>query len=563
MSMRIGHLAGLRVSWVLAVVLSLVGCKADPDDPAGQAEELADPVRRPGAIANLQRLYGTVLADNGSDRTAAPVKAFADQVADKLNRAYIDNPADSQARLSMLTLMNEMREPRTIPALLVALDWRPEVSEEHAMLAAKTFQYMDLDDGQKGEVIEALGAALGKIRQARPVDNRLRVELIRALGGLEDPRAAPHLVRVAMAQTEEQSFQFNRLAAAALGKLGDAELIEPMIKGLFLFSPSNPAMRMNDVAGEGLVRIGRPAVAPLLALLRGENEAAKEIAAAYIEAVKARDEQAAAQMSVAQITGGEATYVLGNLGLPEAFEPLLAEAQAGDPDRRVNGSIALVRLNLGGAESQQVKAVLLAAYENAGDGFRGVQRRAQLLAAMRQAYDASYLDFFFAQATSGDTHPEVRIQAMLAYALLATKDESARAKSWLAANEGDAYHTNFQSTAAKSFEVAESCDEDVACYLRMMDDSDAETVRKAAFMLGRLAVGNAEAIAKLTEKLGAASIEVRLSAVQALDRIAVAGAPAAVEKIEELRRVEEGRAIWTQFSREALPIEARLKVRAS
>ncbi|MEM1417465.1 MAG: hypothetical protein AAGH15_21390 [Myxococcota bacterium] len=548
---------------VLATLLALVGCKADPDDPAGQAEELSDPVRRPNAINNLSRLYGAVLADNGSDRDSGPVKAFADHVAAKLNQAYIDNPADSQARLGMLTIMNEMRDPRTIPAMIEALDWRPEVSEEHAMLAAKTFQYMELSEAQKGEVIEALGAALAKIRQARPVDNRLRVELIRALGAIGDRRATPHLVKVATAQTEEQAFQFNRMAAAAIGKLADPEAIAPMIQGLFLFSPSNPAMRMNDVASEALVRIGRPSMDPLLALLRGENAEANAIAEAYIEAVKTRNEEAAAQMSVPQLTGGEATYVLGNLGLEEAFEPLLGEAQAEDPNRKLNGAVALVRLNVAPVRAPQVKEAILGAFENAGDDFTGTQRRAQLIAAMRQTYDPSYLDFFFEQATDTDAHPVVRVQGMIAYGLLATKGEAARAESWLAANTDDPYHSNFQTEVGKAFEVADECDEDVACYLRMMDDSDAGKVRKAAFMLGRLAVANADAIAKLTEKLGSPDIEVRLSALQSLDRIAIAGAPQAVEKIEELRQVEEGRAIWTQFSREALPIEARLKARAS
>ena len=52
-----------------------------------------------------------------------------------------------------------------------------------------------------------------------------------------------------------------------------------------------------------------------------------------------------------------------------------------------------------------------------------------------------------------------------------------------------------------------------------------------------------------------------MAAVQALDRVATEGSEAAIEKIEQLREQEQGRAIWNQFAREALPIEARLRAR--
>src|SRR5262245_984830 len=61
---------------VLGVALGLSACHASPDDPAGQAGELADPVRREFALGNLTRLYGKVLTDNKSDRNAGPVKQF-------------------------------------------------------------------------------------------------------------------------------------------------------------------------------------------------------------------------------------------------------------------------------------------------------------------------------------------------------------------------------------------------------------------------------------------------------------------------------------------------------
>ena len=125
----------------------------------------------------------------------------------------------------------------------------------------------------------------------------------------------------------------------------------------------------------------------------------------------------------------------------------------------------------------------------------------------------------------------------------------------------DPYFQQFQEQTAKAIAEAIECDANVACYLGKLGDSDPEVARKAAFMLGRLGRGNAEVIAGLVERLGHPEILVRLSSVAALDRVANEGSQEAVDKIEELRETEEGRAVWTNFSREALPIQARLRAR--
>lgn len=556
----------LAWSMVLSVAMSatvLVACHAAEDDPSGQADELKDPVRRQNAIRNLQKIWSKALQDSDGDRSSAGVQAVLDATVEKIAAAYVENRMDNQNGLAMLDLLKEMRDPRAIPALKEALDWRAEVNEEHAIRAAQTIAVLEVPADKKDELAAALGVSLEKVRQARPIDNRMRVEMIRALGALETRAATPILTRVATAQVEEQNFLINRLAAQQLGQLADPAAVEPMIKALFLFAPNNPGMRMNDVAAETLVRIGRPSLEPLLALLRGENAEANAIAEAYIAAVRQRDEQAASQMSVQQVVGSEATFTLGALGFPEAYDALVAETAAEDTFRKVNGSIALVRLNLSDAQVDQVREKLRVVYGSTSNDFEGVAFKAQLIAAMRSLYDEGFLPFFLEQVSNADLHPQVRLEAVNAYALLASKTEMQALDQWMQRNTEDSYYENFRTTVAKPSEVANECDVDLACYLGKMSDSDKDVVRKAAFMIGRLGQGNADAIARLTEKLAHTEIEVRLAALNALDRIATSGAPAAVAKIEELRTIEEGRAIWNQFSREALPVVARLLARAS
>lgn len=547
----------------LMTCITVVACHADENDVAGQAGELSDSVRRQNAIANLHRMYSSALADSDGNRAAAAPAAVAADCIGPLVQTYIDNRADNQNGIAILALLQEMRDPASIPALLNALNWRVEVSEEHAISAAQTLQFMDVPADKKGEVITGLGESLDRVDGARGVDNRMRIQFIRALGALEDRAATPALTKVALTQSESQNFLINRLAAQKLGELGDPAAVDAMIQGLFIFSPTNPAMRMNDVAAEALVRIGRPSLAPLLAVLNGEHEMANATATAYIEAIRQRDENAASQMSVRMVTSGEATFALGALGFREALAPLNAETQSEDRHRKVNGCLALVRLNHAEGDLATVRDTLNRVYGELPDDIQGAQARAQLIAAMRHLYDPGMLDFFMGQASDTDLHPAVRVEAVTAYAMLANQAEAARMTAFIAAeptSEDGGFRENF-SENTPALASASACNEDLACWILKLDDSEKVVVRKAAYMIGRFGRGNADAITALIAKLNHNEIEIRLSAIQALDRVATEGSQAAIDKIAELRESEEGRAIWTQFSREALPTQARLVAR--
>lgn len=546
----------------------IVGCHADPDDPAGQAKELEDPVRRQNAIANLHRLYTSALAAHEGDRNHADVKKIADAACEALAKTYIDHPEDNQNGLNILELLKEMNDPRGLPALVKALNWRPEVNEEHAIRASQALQDVEIADDKKPEVIAALSEALEKVTGTRGVDNRMRIEFIRALGSLRDQRTLPTLTKIALAQTEEQNFLINRLAAQQIGELGRPESVAPMIKGLFLFAPNNPAMRMNDVAAEALVRIGRPAVQPLLQVLRGEHRDANQIAEQFIAAVRQRDEAAARTMNARTITSNEATFALGALGFADSLDAILAESREQDVGRKVGAALALVRLQTSGPQQAQVRDAVKAVYTSLpANTLDGARAKMQLIAAMRYTYDAELLSFFLAEAQKQDLFPDVRLEAVSSYALLANKAETAQLRAFIQrepASEDGGYRESFQQNEPL-LAAADQCDANVGCWVQKLGDRDTKVVRKAAYMLGRLGRGNDGAITALVAKLDHMDIEVRLAVVQALDHIVTgggAGTTAAITKIDEMRRSEEGRAIWTQFSREALPIQARLRARS-
>ncbi len=552
--------------WAVAVVIAALGlgCHAAEDDPEGQARELSDPVRRENAIFNLKGIYTETLASNGGDRNSAEVKAVADVIVDPLAQAYLDYPEDRINGLAMLELLYEMRDARSLPALLEALNWRTEVSEDHAVRAAQTIAAMEVPAAERPKVIETLARALERITDSRSEDNKMRVSMIRALGSLKDKGATKILTIIATKQDEKQNFLINRLAAQQLGELRDPAAIPALIRCLFLFAPNHPELRMNDVAAEALILVGRPSLKPLLGVLGGKNGTANAIAKQYIDAVKARRPDLANRMTVRQVTGGEASFALGALGFSEALEPLLREAGSSDTPRKLNAAIAVVRVDVPAGQKDRVRSTLKKVYGELPKGFAGVRMRGQLLAAIAHMYDAELMPFIYDQVVDKHVNPEVRLIAVQNYAFLANKAEAAKLSQAIAnekPSEAGGYREKFQERKPL-LDLANECDSSIDCWVSKAGSADANKARKGAYMLGRYATGNQKAIDALVGQLGSEDLGVRLSALMALDRIAVDGSLEAVAKIDELRTREEGQSVWTRFRGEALPIQARLRSRA-
>ena len=392
----------------------------------------------------------------------------------------------------------------------------------------------------------------------------MRIAMIRALGSLDDRGATEILTVIATKQDENQNFLINRLAAQQLGELRDPTAIPALIECLFLFAPNRPDLRMNDVAAEALILIGRPSLKPLLKMMEGNDPTANAIAKAYIDAVKARRPDLATKMTVRQVTGAEASFALGALGFPEALEPLLKETSSSDPARKLNAAIALVRLDVAPGERERVRSTLKQVYQGLPKGYQGVRMRGQLLAAMAHTYDPELMPFVLDQLNDKKANPELRLIAAQNYALLANKADAAKLAGAIASekpSEAGGYREKF-AEHRPMMELAEECDTAVACWIEKVTSADPTVARKSAYMLGRYGAGNEDAIAALVGQLGSEDIGVRLASLMALDQIAEDGAPEAVLKIDELRKREEGQSVWTMFRVEALPIQARLRSRA-
>jgi HEAT repeat protein len=551
--------AAARVIFVvslLAASLALSACHADDNDPKGQAEELHDPVRREHAINRLFAIFTQRLADAKSDRKHPSLKEFNDATHENLVKAYLEYPEDNQNGLKMLQLMAEMRDPRTMPALLKALEWQAEVSEDHAVTAATTMTVIDIPADQRGAAVEKICTALKRVQGARGVDNRLRKSFIEVLGKLKDKRATPTLLEIALRQDESRNFLFNKLAAQQLVMIADPAAVNDLVKALYMFDPNQPMMRMEEDAEAALVAIGRPALEPLLAVVRGENEEVGKLVDLSIESFRRKDQDLASRMDKKALTVRESVLTLGRLGFRDALDVLIKETQADHPDRRMTASLALVGINGAPEDTRKIVDAMSSVYEKSEK-----QSRPQLLVAFRHLYADEVMPILLEVAQTTETElPPVQMYAWVSYALLANKAESKHLRPILEKEELIKPQLMEYEPAIKA---AEECDKSVECWLGKLKDKDKIVIRKATTMLARYGRGNDAAIKGLVDLFGHSDLEVRNEALSAVDHVAVNGSDVAVKKIDNLEAVEAGRSIWNNFKREALPTRSRLMTRAA
>jgi HEAT repeat protein len=252
----------------------------------------------------------------------------------------------------------------------------------------------------------------------------------------------------------------------------------------------------------------------------------------------------------------EAEYALGTLGFAEALDTLLAATTDADKGVQLGAAVALASINRADGDTARIREAMIKVY-NAQEKIQ----RMQVLRAIQHLYDPGTLPFLLGVAKAPEEElPDIRVIAANAHALLANKAEAQALKSLIAADNSP-YKATFEQQNNPLIAAADECNVDIACWAKKLDAKDENVARKATYMLGRLGRGNAEAIAALVKKLDDQRELVRGDALSALDFIAVKGSPEAVQKIDQVRKAEEGRAIWNHVKDRALSTQARLAAR--
>ncbi len=457
----------MRTLLVAVGVLVLAGCVDDPRDPKTWIKKLDSPVDQKDAVRELVRLKDPAAVD--------PLIAFYKKNHDP----------------EVLKAIATFKDKRQVPVMIDSLEYTDESYDNAATAAAA------LGDTPDPSAVEPLIHALQKPLSIKTRANIVKQSAMESLAKIHDKRAVPAIAKVLETPADEQDFFLNRVAAIALGDLGDAAGVPALIRGMFMVG------RGADIYNEcrvSLLQIGKPAVQPLIDAHQHKNTEL-EADAKKFEFRPGVIEQ-------------KTSLVLGDLRAKEAIPVMQAELKK--PQKGDNHLGALICLGMIGDPSttKDVTGVLT-------DAKRDFKVRISAAEALNLLGDPSALPTLLQVAKTGDVvkdkekYPDVRLAAAMSYARLGGPAEAA-AFAPVAAGE-KAAPEEFKEDAER-LEVAKKCGKDVTCYATVLDSDPKLTHQeKAAFMLSRM--GKA-ALPSLLKKLSTREPIVRQAVLFGIGRIA-------------------------------------------
>jgi HEAT repeat protein len=183
----------------------------------------------------------------------------------------------------------------------------------------------------------------------KDLNNDVRQAAIKALGMIGDANAVKPLVAV----LEDRKSDLRQPAARALGEIGDARAVKPLIAAL-------EDQFVRPTATEALIKIGKPAVSPLCTALRSINN---DVRGSALMALGEIGDERAVKPLIAALENPfmrpTATEALIKIGKP-AVEPLISTLKNKDADVRRAAARALVLLYTTGNLDEQNKQTILA-----------------------------------------------------------------------------------------------------------------------------------------------------------------------------------------------------------
>jgi len=434
--MRIQKLAPLLAA---ALAFGQLACQGDPNDPMTWAKQLKDLRTQKEALDNLAKMVV------GKARPVVP--------------ALIELYQDTK-RPEHLEALARYKDERTKAILIAALDYTDDDFDK-ATIAAGV-----LGDMKAADAVDPLIKAAEKPLPIKSRANNARLAALRALIKIGDKRAVPTLMKLLTTSADEQDFTFNVKSALGLAEFSDPKSIPALLKGLFMTGRGTQSFQECRLA---LVRIGAPAVDPLIELLQEKN--------ADVGAM-------AAKLHFDQATPGvvphKAAIVLGDLRAKKAVPALVARLH-----QKAKGSEHLAALIALGyiATPPSVDAIL----EVLKDGKADPGERASAADALYLSGDRRAVPTLLDVAKSGyvtvdgQKASDLRASAAIALSRIAGK-ESFEAFKALVDNESEA-----QGQFGLAFDrmlVANECDRDLACYGKKLQDQSWTRAEKAAFSIG-------------------------------------------------------------------------------
>jgi HEAT repeat protein len=486
----------LRTIFVLALipVVFLFACSSrckEGEDADCWIKALDDPERIEKAIDNLKQI---------GDKKAEPalIKAF---------EASANQP---KYRERIAEIFKKWKTKSAAGPMIAALDYTVGPNK----------------DGRKAKrtnrANQKIASALGAIGDPQAINPLMRLmkltkeptvqrAAIRALGKLKAKGAVDELLKLSEDSGVHKIVRLN--AVYALGEIGDPRAVDSLILSLYRDKAYYFAQ-----AGLALVKIGEPAVEPLVKTMFGRNKGAKRLNEENVEVLAGALEANAAK-------------ILGDIGSEKAVEPILKLAEKVDKwPEETNRLLVMSRLinSLGSIGDKRALPLIYKYLEKELWDVRTI-----CATSINNISDRSAVAEMLKFATTGE-HPRTRAPLIEAIGNLGTDEVLPQLKE-MEQTQKDVTVSKVVKQSIKRINAYAQCKQDANCWIGKLADKDPAIREKAAYELGR--IGDQKAVDPLLKIINDPEENVRFAVIWAFDKLK-SNKP--IEPIEELIDEEKG-----------------------
>jgi HEAT repeat protein len=483
---------------VLALSATSACQQGDPNAFETHTVKLKDEGSRSTAMADLQRLVKAVAASDNQARR----DEFAAKVLPEFIALY---PEAGEFRLQMLEMARDIARVEALPLWQQALEGIDGTTEatKAAFLALQGIRTAKLKEATP-DIIKALDGLIANPQKDEGEETgKVRLELIKTLGVIPDPKAVDSLLKVLEVSLEKQPIAVHREAIKTLGLIGDTRAIDALLIAPLRLPDEFSTTNIFERSAVALAGIGDPAVEPALKMFKGENAAVAKLAA------EASLPDSAIKTVSAQL--------LGALGSPKAAPELIAYMGAlseecavpRDPAAEVDAEKAGLRQilarQLGFLGDPTAVPVLCTCATWSGNP-ADMQEISQSLGWIGGAEATTCLlgviangQYDEAIVANPDFKFEVRWEGVRHAILAAPAADIGKVKEAMTAAMAEPkVKAQIEKLGwAKGIEIVETCKEDRDCYLKTLQDATAPWIarEKSALMLARMEGGDKKALA--------------------------------------------------------------------
>lgn len=322
-------LGAATASGVALATGTIAGC-ADENDPATHVKKLQDVTTRSAAVVRLIQFYEDKMTQDKGDRNGPQVKPLLDLIVQPMTERCVAADLDDRTNTKLIKFLSDTRDAKAEPCFVKALkDYKPDATEENVKYSARAIKALNLKSAA-GPLMDVFT----KIHHSKPKAQIADLDVHDAMVAIQDPSWEAQLITslgrpIADVKDEKNlgdEMYWQITAVEILGARKSAAAVRPLLK--LMLSPYKAAGQGDAVLA--LVKIGKPAIGPTVALLKGQDKELVEYSKG--EALRAANGDKAQEKAAASAHVGAAALVLATIGREETATPLIEALRAADGD---------------------------------------------------------------------------------------------------------------------------------------------------------------------------------------------------------------------------------------